>query len=104
MDDFIVRGTTPTIKFCYSTIDVNDITVAYLTIKQLKNTVIERDISTAFKDEHHIYWTLSQEETLLLSTKSSADVKCDWKTTLGLRGESHKRSFMVVNPGKDQVI
>lgn len=104
MNFWITRGTTPTIKFCYSKVDVADIDVAYLTIKQSKRTIIERDISTAFKDEKYIYWTLTQEETLLLDTKVSASIKCDWKTIAGLRGESHDCIAYIKDPGKDEVI
>lgn len=106
INDFptIVRGTTPTIKFCFSTVDVNEIVVAYITVKQNKEIKIEKDISDALKDEKHIYWTLSQEDTLSLKSKTNAVITCDWKLNTGLRGKANELTAMVLDPGKDEVI
>ena len=100
----IIRGTTPTIKFCFKDIDVADITTAYITVKQMKKTIIEKDISSASKEDNHLVWTLSQEETLSLEPKTSAVVVCDWKLNTSLRGLSHELIADVKDPGKDEVI
>lgn len=75
----IARGTTPTIKYTFTIINPSDITVAYLTIKQ-GSVTIERDIDTATVNEDSIEWTLTQEETLALSTKTDALIQCRYKT------------------------
>lgn len=100
----IIRGTTPTIKFCFKDVDVTDISVAYLTIKQLKRTKIEKDISSAIKIDKHLLWRLTQEETLSLAPRTSATIVCDWKLNTSLRGRSHELAVDVRDPGKDDVI
>ena len=100
----IIRGTTPTIKFCFSDVDVNEISVAFITIKQNKELKIDKDISEAVKVENAILWTLTQEETLSLKSKVSATVLCDWKLINGLRGISHELTVQVKDPGKEGVI
>ena len=42
----IARGTTPTIRYTFSLVDVSAIVVAYLTIKQ-GSLVIEKDLTSA---------------------------------------------------------
>lgn len=81
----IVRGTTPTIRYTFSTIDVNNIIVAKLILEQ-GNTVIEKDLSDATVGETYVEWTLSQEETLMLNEKPNCLVRLDWKLQDGTRG------------------
>ena len=100
----IIRGTTPTIKFCFCDIDVSEIEVAYIIIKQHNRSKIEKDITSAFKIDNYILWRLTQEETLLLAPHTSATIDCDWKLTSGLRGKSHRLTVAVENSGKDEVI
>ena len=100
----IIRGTTPTIKFCFSDVDVEEITTAYITVKQHEETIIDKDITDAYKVENTLLWTLTQEDTLSLKSKVSATVLCDWKLVSGLRGISHELTVQVKDPGKEGVI
>ena len=56
----IVRGTTPTIKYTFKTVDVANIDTAYLTFKYCGNVILERDITTATTGEDSISWVLDQ--------------------------------------------
>lgn len=99
----IIRYTTPTLKFTFSAIDVSDITVAYLVIKQNERTIIERGLDSAVVDESSLSWTLSQEETGSLS-KANVNIYCDWKLRDGTRGRSKVKTEGVINSGKSEVI
>ena len=99
----IIRGTTPTISFVFSTVNVSDITVADLTIKQEGNAVIEKDITSATTTSSSISWLLSQEDTLTLSSKT-ATIVCDWKTSAGIRGRSKIQTVDIGEAGKNEVI
>lgn len=102
----IARATTPTIVFTFREVNVNSINVAYLTIRQLTNDVIERDITTAYKNatNNTISWTLTQEETLKLSQGKNVSVVCDWVTESGMRGVSQRGFYEVIPAGKNEVI
>lgn len=100
----IIRATTPTIIISFSTVDVSQIEVANLYIKQRGTAVITRDISTATVGESTISWTLTQAETLLLSEKSRALIVCDWLLSDGTRGRSYEVNETVENSGKNEVI
>ena len=104
----IIRYTTPTIRFTFSQIDITDIAVAYLVIKQAGNVIIERDLSSATvintQTEQALAWTLTQQETLLLNKNINAAIYCDWKLASGTRGRSHVKSEAVEETGKSEVI
>lgn len=100
----IIRGTTPVIEFTYSDVDVVDITVAKLVIKQSGNIKIERDLSTATAGESSISWRLTQEETLSLENKKQVTIVCDWKLSNGTRGRSNVLTTETGEPGKNEVI
>ena len=76
----LVRGTTPTIRFTFSKIDVATIAVAYMTIEQ-KSIVIEKDLSEATVGEKYIEWKLTQEDTVRLNDKVVCRVQCRYKTS-----------------------
>ena len=86
----LIRGTTPTIKITFSTVSVESIAVAYLTIKQNDRTMIEKTLEDATTEEHAISWRLTQTETLGLLD--------------GTRGRSRIESSQIGEPGKDEVI
>lgn len=90
----IPRGTTPTICFHYHTVLVEDIDVAYLTIKQRGTTIIEKDLSQAIIADNYLMWRLTQEETLLIEEKATLEIQCRFKTVDGYAGQSriHKES------------
>ena len=102
----IVRGTTPTIIFRYSDVNVSEITTAFLTIKQSTETVISRDISTSTADveANTLEWTLTQEETLNLNVGSSTFIVCDWVLGSGTRGRSQVCRCEVEPSGKNTII
>lgn len=99
----IIRGTTPTIKYTFNTVDPTDITVAYLTIKQGDSTVIEKDLSDATVGNKYIAWMLTQSESLSLSP-CMASFMCNWKKNDGTRGASNRMTAIVVDNDKDEVI
>lgn len=75
----IVRGTTPTIRFTFIAVDTADIVVAYLTIMQDGATLIEKDLEDADVQEGYIEWTLSQEETLEMSSLTDITIQCRYR-------------------------
>ena len=108
----IIRYTTPTLKFEYSDIDVTDITDAFLCLKQLNKTIIERDLTTATvvhetvgqTTANYISWTLTQTETAKLPRGTAVQIYCDWKLDDGTRGRSHLLTMPVEDSGKQEVI
>lgn len=77
----IGRGTTPTIRITFSEIDTDDITDAYLTLKQGETTV-EKDLEDADVGSGYIDWELTQAETLGFAsdTINMIEIQCRWKT------------------------
>ena len=85
----IIIGTTPTITYKFKVVDVADITVAILTIKERGVNIIELNLSDATVGEDSLSWTLTQEETLQLGAKT-ATMMLNWKTEDGTRGASEE--------------
>ena len=85
----IIIGTTPTITYRFKVVDVADITVAILTIKERGVNIIELNLSDATVGEDSLSWTLTQEETLLIGTRT-ATMMLNWKTEDGTRGASEQ--------------
>lgn len=83
----IIIGTTPTITYKFKVVDVSEITVAILTIKERGTTLIEKNLADANVGEDSLSWTLSQEETLSIGAKS-ASMMLNWKLADGTRGAS----------------
>ena len=82
----LIRGTTPVVRFTFSTISVADITTAYLVIRQGGADVIKKDISGATTGTGYIQWVLTQAETLALKLGVNADICLDWLLNDGTRG------------------
>lgn len=99
----IIRGTTPTIIFTFEEIDVANLAVALLIIKQNGCTIIEKDLSAGTIADGSLSFTLSQVETLSLAI-GSASLCLDWKTTEGIRGRSRIYDVGVKVAGKNEVI
>lgn len=97
----IIRGTTPTLIFTFSEIEPSDISVCYMLIKQRGQTIIEKTLSDGVVDENGLSFTLTQTDTLALSTTNSAQVLLDWKTAGGVRGRSNIYDCAVKVAGKD---
>ena len=85
----IIIGTTPTITYKFKIVDVSEITVAILTIKERGVNIIELNLSDATIGEDSLSWTLTQEETLLIGTRT-ATMMLNWKTEDGTRGASEE--------------
>lgn len=85
----IIIGTTPTITYTFHIVSVQDILVAYLTIKLNDTVVVRKPLSDATIGENSLSWTLTQEETLALGT-GTATMMLNWKTQDGTRGASDK--------------
>ena len=85
----IIIGTTPTITYRFKVVDVADITVAILTIKERGTNIIELNLSDATIGEDSLSWTLTQEETLQFAGKTCT-MMLNWKTEDGTRGASEE--------------
>lgn len=85
----IIIGTTPTITYKFKVVDVSQITVAILTIKERGVNIIELNLSDATVGEDTLSWTLTQEETLQFAGKT-ATMMLNWKTQDGTRGASEE--------------
>ena len=112
----IIRGTTPTIKYKFKSIDVSEITVAYLTIKRGNEVILTRDIATAHIESNatetndsatlggYISWTLTQEETLGVYDGTSARIMCNWKIESGTRGATKEETLLFADNHVIEVI
>ena len=89
-----------TFKYTFKTVDVSNITVAYLNIKSKVD--IEKDMTEAVIGENYIAWTLSQSETFSLGDQIS--VMVNWKLQDVTRGASQKKHFLIEVNYKDVVI
>lgn len=87
----IIIGTTPTITYKFKVVDVSQITVAILTIKERGVNIIELNLSDATVGEDSLSWTLTQEETLQIGVKTCT-MMLNWKTEDGTRGASEEVS------------
>ena len=85
----IIIGTTPTITYKFKVVDVSEITVAILTIKERGVNIIELNLSDATVGEDSLSGTLTQEETLLIGART-ATMMLNWKTEDGTRGASEQ--------------
>ena len=100
----IIIGTTPTITYRFKVVNVADITVAILTIKERGVNIIELNLSDATVGEDSLSWTLTQEETLSLGTGSPLSMMLNWLTHGGTRGASAEEAVMAVNNHIREVI
>ena len=83
----IIRGTTPTIKYTFKTVDIETITRAILTIKKNGSIIVRKELSEATIGEDTLSWKLSQADTLA-GSREGAKVMLNWLTTDGTRGAS----------------
>ena len=100
----IIRGTTPTITFTFADIDVNNISVAIMTVKQSGEIVIEKTLADASIGEDSLSWKLTQEDSLKLVSKLNGQLLCDWLLTDGTRGRSNVLQFEVGEPAVNRAI
>lgn len=100
----IIRGTTPTLKFNFRTVNPAEIDTAYLVIKQLGQEKLRLSLSDATASANALSWTLTQEQTLHLAIGRDVVAVCDWKLQNGVRGRSEEAVFDVGEPGVKEVI
>ena len=91
----IIRGTTPTIEFTFSQIDVSNLMAAIMTIKQSGEIVIEKDLSDAEVGEASVAWELTQAECLEL-VAGNCRIMLNWLLNDETRGASNEYSVDIV--------
>lgn len=99
----IVRATTPTIKYKFSVVDVQDISEAYLTVRQNGSLLFEKDLSDAYVGTDYLSWTFTQAETLQMA-QGKISCMLNWLTEDGTRGASDKSVIIIDSNYKDEVI
>ena len=97
----IVKGTTPTITYTFSTVRINEVTQAVLTLKH-RTGMITKTLSDATIGENSLTWTLTQEDTLSLQNEVS--MMLNFVCTDGTRGASDKTSIAVKTNHINEVI
>ena len=104
MKNEIVRGTTPSIYYKFTYVDLSYLSKAIMVVKSYGRIVIEKTLEDARIEGDTIIWRLEQEETLRLSVNTVATVVCDWLLQDDTRGRSNAADFFVTAPGKNEVI
>lgn len=101
----IARGTTPTIKIKFDTINVSNITKAILSVKQQGQNKIETNTFTNVNTtDKTISFKLTQSQTLSLVSNQLAVVVCDWLLNDDTRGRSKAVQVKITDPAKEGVI
>ena len=99
----IIIGTTPTITYKFSIVSPADFRTAILTIKNQSEIIIEKTLADAVAGEDSLSWTLTQQETLLIGTRS-CKMMLNWVTHSGKRGASEETAIMGVSNHVREVI
>ncbi len=99
----VIKATTPTFKYVFKTVDVADITKAFLTISKNGVTALEKSLAEASVGEDFIAWTLTQNETLSVPA-GLVTSECNWLTIGGTRGSSGKATLTFERNSKEVVI
>ena len=99
----IIIGTTPTITYTFKTVSPADLTKAILTIKSMGQIILEKTLADAVVGENSLSWTLTQQETLNIGTRSGK-MMLNWLTASGTRGASAETAIMGVTNHKREVI
>ena len=104
MDTSIIRGTTPLIKYNFSSVNVADIAMAYLVIKQNGAAVVTLPLADATVGSTSLSWVLTQAQTLLLKDGKNAEICLDWILTSGTRGIGKTLEVNVGSSAVNEVI
>ena len=99
----IIIGTTPTITYTFHTVSPADLSKAILTIKITGQVILEKTLADAVVGENSLSWTLTQQETLDIGTRSGK-MMLNWLTNSGTRGASAETVIMGVTNHKREVI
>ena len=104
MEDIIISGTTPTITYKFSSIDIAELAKAIMTIKMNGVIKITKELETADVDAEQktLSWTLTQAETL--SVKSRATIMLNWLLQDGTRGATVERNIVFESNHINEVI
>ena len=99
----IIIGTTPTITYKFKIVSPSDFRDCILTIKSNGQIILEKTLSDATVGEDSVSWTLTQEETLALGTKT-AKMMINGITYTGKRGASEETIIVGATNHKSEVI
>ena len=99
----IIIGTTPTITYKFKIVSPADFRTAILTIKNQSEIIIEKTLADAVVGEDSLSWTLTQQETLNIGTRS-CKMMLNWVTHSGKRGASEETAIMGVSNHVREVI
>lgn len=104
MFDELARLTTPAFMYRPCATEIQDISEAFLIIKQYDKVIIEKSLTDAYVDENYIVWELDQVDTQKLDIKNVAKVKIDYITLNGERYTTHEKTYKIIDSGKQEVI
>ena len=99
----IIIGTTPTITYTFKTVSPADLTKAILTIKCAGQVILEKTLADATVGEDTLSWTLTQQETLNIGTRSGK-MMLNWLTHSGKRGASEETTIAGIQNHVKEVI
>ena len=99
----IIIGTTPTITYKFKIVSPTELEKAILTIKIAGQVILEKTLADAVVGEDSLSWTLTQQETLDIGTRSGK-MMLNWLTNSGTRGASAETAIMGVTNHKREVI
>lgn len=95
----IIRGTTPTIEIKFTSTAPSTLTQAVLTVGTLT-----KELDTAEISGMSLKWTLTQEETLALTSGEILCIICTWLTRDGIRGQSKTATSAVADTPVNEVM
>lgn len=99
----IIIGTTPTITYKFKIVSPAELEKAILTIKIAGQVIIEKTLADAVAEEDSLSWTLTQEETLSIGTRSGK-MMLNWLTHRGKRGASKETTIAGIQNHVKEVI
>ena len=99
----IIGGTTPTLEFGLP-FEADMLAASFVTIQQNQTTIFEKPLEACEYEGRTLKAKLTQEETLMLSCDSKAEIRLVVKTLGGDRLETHPIVESVINTSKEGVI
>lgn len=99
----MIRGTTPTLEFNLP-FDTSVLDVAYISISQDDNVVIEKQLSDCVVGETTLTVKLTQEDTLKLEARDKVEIQIRVRTKEGEALASNIKTTYAAKILKDGVI
>lgn len=99
----IIIGTTPTITYKFKIVSPAELEKAILTIKCNGQIILEKTLADAVVGENSLSWTLTQQETLNIGTRS-CKMMLNWLTHSGKRGASEETTIAGIQNHVKEVI